>query len=82
MFLSVAAFSILLNVFCLIASMDLFLGVAWARWTMCVPCFFELLSAYAFFVLKRPRSTLDQIAFILALASLALIFSPRHEPFS
>jgi len=53
MFLSVAAFSILLNVFCLIASMDLFLGVAWARWTMCVPCFFELLSAYAFFRFKE-----------------------------
>ena len=70
---------VLLTMFGVVASLSLFLGVSWARWPVSLLCIYEVLSSYVIFIQKSPRSTIDDIAFVIAIVSLVFLFWPRPE---
>jgi hypothetical protein len=81
---SVLALLCLIDMAGIVASIFLFRGARWARWFVGSLAGFVLFSGIAYFllqaVLQRPLPVFTIGPCVFALASLVILFLPRHEP--
>jgi hypothetical protein len=76
----VLAFSGLIFLAGIVASIFLFRGARWARWIVGLVAIFVALGSIAYIVRYRSLPVWAASCSIFSLVSLPLLFLPRHEP--
>ena len=77
---SVLAGSCLMYLAGMVASVFLMLGTNWARWYVAVLAVWEASATAAFMVVSKSFHAWSVFCIVLAVVSLVLLFSPKHEP--
>ncbi len=77
---SVLAGSCLMYLAGMVASVFLMRGANWARWYIAVLAVWEAFATAAFMVVSKSFHAWSVFCIVLAVVSLVLLFSPKHEP--